>query len=315
MVEQRTSELRKSNLLLENRNRKITRQKEEIHTKHKEVTEKNNMILEQNRELEMHRNNLEKLINERTGELVKAKEKAEESDQLKSAFLANMSHEIRTPLNAIIGFSELIDDDTITREDKSLFINQINKNTEALLLLIDDILDLSYIEAGQIQLNNTPFDVNCFLEEIIAIFQSTQTPENVRVILNNNEITNQLQLSSDAHRVRQILLNLISNAIKFTEKGSITLGLEHKNNQLLFTVKDTGIGIAKEHLPVIFDRFRKIENNATKIYRGSGLGLSISKKLAKLLHANLWVDSEVGIGSTFYLSFSTTRVSTAASLQ
>ncbi len=288
LVSEKTQELYGINASLEER-------QEEIETQ-------NERIVKQNDQLEKYSNDLENRVQVRTYELELAKIKAEESDQLKSSFLANMSHEIRTPLNAIVGFSNILAQNNLTVQEKQEAIKTINNNTDAILVLINDILDLSLIEANQLKLNNSLFPVNDLLNELLNYWSLCLNPnENVSVRLTDVENIKKLSLFSDKFRVNQILSNLISNAIKYTERGSIEFGCKIKDNEAIFHVRDTGIGISEENIHKLFKRFSKIEDN-NKLYRGAGLGLVISKHLAELLHGKIWVESKLGKGSTFFLS-------------
>ena len=264
------------------------------------IVKKRTHILEQNQELEQHRWNLEELVTERTTELEKAKNKAEQSDRLKTAFLANMSHEIRTPLNAIVGFSSLLSDSKLKEEEKLEYQKQINHNTESLLLLIDDIIDLSKIESGLLEINKEKFSVNKLLDDIYSYWMIHNAKRGLTVKFSNKEKDADIFVYSDKFRIKQIITNLMSNAIKFTEKGYVELGFETKENNYLFFVRDTGIGIAAENLDFIFKRFRKVEDNKTILYRGIGLGLAISKSIAGMLGGKLFVESKHGVGSTFF---------------
>ncbi len=263
------------------------------------VSERTLKIEQQKKELEQHRNHLEKLIEQRTEELIAAKEKAEESDKLKSAFLANMSHEIRTPMNAIVGFSNLLGDRELTLDEREEFISLINSNSESLLVLIEDILDLSLIEANQVLIRHEIFDINELLESIYSSFALNNKKPDLEIKLNNNLKNNNIRIDSDKFRTKQILSNLMSNAYKFTDKGSIELGVQLKNDVLVFYVKDTGIGISNEDKDFIFERFRKLGKEKISAYRGAGLGLAISKRLAELMCGELTVDSQIGSGSNF----------------
>jgi signal transduction histidine kinase/ligand-binding sensor domain-containing protein/CheY-like chemotaxis protein len=266
------------------------------------VKERTLQIEQQKEELEQHRNHLENLIVKRTEELIAAKEKAEESDRLKSAFLANMSHEIRTPMNAIIGFSNLLEDTSISDEERNEYISLINVNSESLLVLIEDILDLSLIEANQIIIRNEVFSINDLTDSIYNSFKMSNKKPNLDIKLVNTLKDDDLRLNTDKFRCKQILSNLMNNAYKFTDKGVIELGLSIKNEMIEFYVKDTGIGISEDDCSVVFDRFRKSEQGLTTKYRGAGLGLAISKRLAELMIGDLTVESRLGEGSTFYFT-------------
>jgi CheY-like chemotaxis protein len=234
--------------------------------------------------------------------LKQAKTKAEDADKLKSAFLANMSHEIRTPMNAIVGFAELLGNRTLSQPEKDTFLAIIKSSSKTLLNIINDIIDLSKIEVGQINLGKIDFNVNQLMLELCSSY-STIVKKNVELVFDNINEPLQTNLNSDPYRLKQVLSNLLDNANKFTETGSITFGFKVKDEKvLLFYVKDTGIGIPEDKLEIIFNRFSKIETDSLKLYGGTGLGLTISKKLVELLDGELWVESELGKGSTFYFT-------------
>lgn len=309
MVYERTQEINRANIDLQSLNNELNEvnvlleeTNEEVYKQNELVVSQRDEIVKKNEELEMHRNHLEELVTERTEELIAAKEKAEESERLKGAFLANMSHEIRTPLNAIVGFSNLLVMDSNTKEEFEEFSFQVTKNTESLLVLIDDILDLSIIEAKQAKCVYSDIKLNDFISSFFKYWETHQSRSECPIYLINAVADEHLIIRSDEHKIGQIMRNLVGNACKFTENGSITISFKHENQQLIFSVKDTGIGIALKHQAVIFEWFRKIEDDNSKLYRGTGLGLAISSKLCELLGGELWLESELGVGSTFYFS-------------
>ncbi|HYX06700.1 MAG TPA: PAS domain S-box protein [Bacteroidales bacterium] len=247
----------------------------------------------------LHRKQLE-------NELIKAKEKAEESDKLKSAFLANMSHEIRTPLNGILGFSQLLNDDAISPELRREYSDIINSNGKVLTNLINDIIDISKIEAGQISLKNEVIALNAFLLELQSVFLSTREMKEkpdlkLRLV---KTLGDDVNIISDEVRLRQVLTNLISNAIKFTEVGYVEFGYEltYDRDFLKFFVIDTGIGFSESKQKVIFDRFMQVDHTSTRKYGGSGLGLAISKGFIDLMGGKIWAESKTGEGSKFYFT-------------
>lgn len=232
---------------------------------------------------------------------VRESEKAKKADQLKSAFLANMSHEIRTPLNAIVGFSSLMTDPHISNEDKNMFEKQIGSNSDYLLNLIEDIIDVSKIESNQLVLNIRDFDVIPIINQIIQSFQLTdKTKKNIEIL--NKIKYNSLVIKVDRLRFEQIFRNLLSNALKFTEYGMVEVDCTKGNDFLTFSVKDTGIGIHFDNQEAIFDRFVKIETNKQHLYRGTGIGLFLSKELVELFGGKIWVESDLGKGSVFYFT-------------
>lgn len=236
-------------------------------------------------------------------DLVIAKEKAEESDRLKSAFLANMSHEVRTPMNAIIGFAELLTETDVSTEDQQQYTQIIKQRSYDLLNIINDILHISLIDAGEVVISEEIVDIPDFLDDLVWTYKQL-IPADRRT-----EITLQCQIDLDAAqsrvfadsgRLRQVLTNLLSNAFKFTASGSVLLGCRcNTNKELLFFVKDTGIGIDASVQEFIFDRFRQADESSARHYGGTGLGLSISRELVSLMGGRIWVDSTLNIGSTF----------------
>jgi len=237
-------------------------------------------------------------------ELIKSKEKAEESDRLKSSFLANMSHEIRTPLNSIIGFSELLADTDFRQDQKDEFILHIISNGNNLLNIISDILDISKMESGEISIRKTMINVNSFLDKIrsMHILKVEEKGLQLNVDFQNFKSTSEVFVLADIDRLKQICNNLISNALKFTSEGSIQIGYRLIGKMIEFHVKDTGIGISPEYHDKIFDRFRQVEASTTRKFGGNGLGLAISKNLVELMGGKIWLESEPQVGSTFYFT-------------
>ncbi len=235
-----------------------------------------------------------------------AKEKAEESDRLKTSFLANMSHEIRTPLNAIVGLSSLLVDTEISLQERKSFGNIINENSQVLLKLIDDIIDISKIEAGQIKISESKCNINQLLDEIVETFKAqikTDKKKSLSLYLNKGLQNEKATIITDPHRLRQIVVNLVGNSCKFTEEGSIEFGYAvQMEGELQFYVRDTGIGIPKDKIDLIFNRFRQAQDESTRSHGGTGLGLTISKSLVELLGGKIWVESKPGQGTTFFFT-------------
>ena len=232
-------------------------------------------------------------------ELLRAKEKAVESDQLKSAFLANMSHEIRTPMNAILGFSDLLNDPDLEKGNKEQFLTMINHATHQLLHIITDIVDISKIEAKQEITHQEVFNLNDLLEEIKNVFELQASQKNLKLVMNKKISIDPVAIKSDPTKLRQILNNVIENALKFTDKGTVEIKVVNNDQQLIFSVTDTGIGIDSSFHEIIFDRFRQAELGNSRKYGGTGLGLSLAKSYVEMLGGTIRVDSSPGNGSTF----------------
>ena len=297
LIRQRFALIQEQNRNLEIR---IARRTHELSEANQRLQASQKEITLQNHELEQHRNRLEELVKERTAELEKAKEKAEHSDRLKSAFMANMSHEIRTPMNAIVGFSNLLEQEDLESDERKEFVKIISSNSEALLILINDILDISIIETNQMKLVPKWFSLNELLFELERYF-TMRGNEHVQIKALPDD-KGDLQLFNDPTRLRQVITNLVNNATKFTSTGHIHFGYRCDNQSLLFYVEDTGIGIATEEQGRIFNAFYKVEDQKDVLYRGTGLGLSLSKRLLEQMGGKIWVQSEPGKGSTFFFT-------------
>jgi signal transduction histidine kinase/CheY-like chemotaxis protein len=278
----------------------ITQKLAEIQDKNMLLNDAHQQVNDMNTELEEINEHLSK-----TNEALRiAKEKSEESDKLKSAFLANMSHEIRTPLNAIVGFSSLLNDSLITEADRERYFRYINSSSDMLLRIIDDILDLSKIEAGQLKIYIEPFSVGELLNDLVESFRQSNIDSQVKIRISVLANRDHLMLKSDPVRFRQIISNLLSNALKFTKEGVIEVGYNvDADKTITFYVKDSGIGIEKNDLKNLFNRFWKAEMHGEKFYSGAGLGLAISKRLCEALGGRIWAESEPGIGTTFFVAF------------
>ncbi|NTW24891.1 MAG: response regulator [Lentimicrobium sp.] len=248
----------------------------------------------------MHENITESKIAEQ--ELIKAKEHAEESDRLKSAFLANMSHEIRTPMNGILGFAELLKNQELTGEEQLEYIKIIEKSGDRMLNIINDIVDISKIEAGLMNMNVSDTNINEKIEFIYTFFKPQVEEKGMQFVQNITLPAQEAIVKTDSEKVYSILTNLVKNAIKYTKRGKIEFGYTKKGETLEFYVKDTGIGIPKDRQSAIFERFIQADVTDKMALQGAGLGLSISKAYVEMLGGEIRVESEEGIGSTFYFT-------------
>jgi len=233
-------------------------------------------------------------------ELTIAVKKAEESDRLKSAFLANMSHEIRTPLNAIIGFASFLKDPEIERKDLARYVDIISNSGETLLELINNIIDISKIDAGLTKLENEPTDIKALMKSMYQIHEcKVKDFGQSRFAMNLSLPPERLVVMCDEVRLKQVLDNLLSNACKFTNQGIVELGCKQEKDKLRFWVRDSGIGIDEKHHDLVFERFQQAEHNTERVYGGTGLGLSIAKSCVEIMGGRIWLESHAGEGSTF----------------
>jgi signal transduction histidine kinase len=259
------------------------------------------LLIESQKEISDVNENLEQKIIERTKELTIAKDKAEESERLKSAFLTNMSHEIRTPMNGILGFADLIKEPDITPENLGKYIEIIRESSNRLLNTVNDIIDISKIETGQTDINYKEINVLKEIQSLINFFEPQAKAKGLELSLINKLEVGEEYMITDKTKFVSIVNNLINNGIKFTNKGWVNVTLFKKENTLICNVKDTGIGISKDKQKVIFNRFVQANIQNNRVYEGSGLGLSISKSYTKLLKGNLWVESIPEHGASFFV--------------
>ena len=277
----------------------------------------------QKKELQDYKDHLEELVAMRTMELKQtlvdleeeiverkraenelkiAKEKAEESDRLKSVFLANMSHEIRTPMNGILGFADLLKEPNRSAEDQQQFVRIIENSGERMLNIINDLVDISKVESGQMEVSVSEAYVNEQTETLFTFFKPEAEKKGLQLFLKNALSSSEAIIETDREKLYAILTNLIKNAIKYTDKGSIEFGYVKKGKFLEFFVKDTGIGIARSKQEDIFRRFIQVNHDRCRFYEGAGLGLAITKAYVEMLGGEIWVESEQEKGSLFYFT-------------
>jgi CheY-like chemotaxis protein len=233
-------------------------------------------------------------------ELIAAKERAEESDRLKSAFLANMSHEIRTPMNSILGFISLMQETGASPSEQLEYFNVVKKGGERLMKTINDIIDISRIDSGQMQLNYSETSVEELNNIALSLFQQEAQAKNLELNFMGMEPAENLLIQSDRNKFFAVLSNLIKNAIKYTKKGTVSFGCTYDEDYLRYYVKDTGIGIPKGRHKDIFERFVQVDGSNTRDFEGSGLGLSLCKAYLEMMGGSIWLESEEGDGSTFF---------------
>ncbi|MBR4266045.1 MAG: PAS domain-containing protein [Bacteroidales bacterium] len=234
-------------------------------------------------------------------DLVEAKERAEENEKLKSSFLANISHEIRTPMNGITGFCELLAKADNLTEKQQKYISIIIKSSRQLLHIVEDIMDMSKLQTQQAKLNVAPLHLNKMLDEIEIMMSAISNEKHIELVVNKGLADDAAYIYADSYKLKKILESLISNGIKFTNVGSVSFGYQLEDDSLVFKVADTGIGIRKELHEGIFSSFRQAENLMERKYSGVGIGLSISKGFVDLMNGKIWLESEPGNGSTFFV--------------
>ncbi len=252
-----------------------------------------------NRNEELHESRIR--LSEVNKHLEIARDKAEESDRLKSAFLANLSHEIRTPMNGIMGFADLLAEKEIDKEKQKEYLNIIRNSSKRLLSLINDLIDISKIDAGQITLNPIDIRLGDLMEGLFLFFQAEADSKKIGFYLDVDDTLMDKTIKVDATRLEQIMSNLINNALKFTRKGEVRIGCRLSGDDLLLWVSDTGPGIPEEYHQKIFERFRQVDESHLKEEEGSGLGLSISKALVELMDGDIWLESGKEEGTVFYV--------------
>lgn len=235
--------------------------------------------------------------------LLEEKAKTAKAEELKNSFLANMSHEIRTPMNAIIGASELLRDDSLSKNDRNEFTHILNASSKELLDLFNRILELSQLESGAMEFQESEITIHTLFIKLYSIFGQNISESQKRLILNFTEDIQEIKIFSDLEKLTNVLSYLLENAVKFTEKGEIDFGcaIQDRNN-ILFYVKDTGPGISKTEQEKIFNKFTQVDNSYTRVYSGAGLGLSLCKENVKFLGGKLFIDSHPGQGSIFYFT-------------
>jgi signal transduction histidine kinase/ligand-binding sensor domain-containing protein len=301
-ISEQMAQIIEQNRIISNKNEEITAQAEQLDSQ-------KNHLQQAYEELDRYRNHLEVIVDERTRDLRQAKEKAEESDRLKTSFLSNLSHEIRTPLNAIMGFTAFLFDSAYSNHDKQDFKLLVDANCQSLIDLIEEMIDYAKIEADQIQLFIHRVKVTDLMQRFEQVYLLHRNLNDVGAVDDDRvkfDLTTEIGdvdmlLETDDKRLVQVMSYLISNAIKFTNRGAINVGCRVNDalGTVIFFVKDTGIGISRENLDVIFESFRKIEVSGGDVYRGVGLGLSIASRLIHLLGGIIQVYSTPGVGSEF----------------
>lgn len=234
--------------------------------------------------------------------LFRAKEKAEESDRLKSAFIANISHEIRSPMNGILGFANLLKTRDVDYNKRQMFLDLITNNGNQLLLLIEDLLDIAKLDAKQLKIQIKECNLADIINEVFLQYQPKAIEKNIQLVKKTNQDISDFIMYSDCLRIKQIITNLVTNAIKFTEKGEVVISYSVNNSHFEIEVRDTGIGIPKHYLENIFNRFSQVENAQYTSFSGTGLGLAITKGLVKLLNGEIFVSSDLNVGSSFIVS-------------
>jgi len=241
-------------------------------------------------------------LNKLKNEFLQAKVKAEKSDRLKTAFLASLSHEIRTPMNGILGLSEVLKDPNVSVEDQQMILDMVHKAAVRLLNIINDLYDMMNIEAGQMQVVFSQMNINEKMEFINISYKSEAERKSIQIFVENDLPDEEAIINSDNNKLLYILQTIVNIAVKVTDSGTIKIGYKKIGNFLEFFVKDMGEGIRQELMEIIFERFSERDILITKDYTDTGLGLAISKAYVEMMGGKIWVESELGKGSTFYFT-------------
>jgi len=283
----------KNNELLKERNN-------EILNKNKLISEQKEELLTQAEELIRHQQHLEEIVKERTIELMQAKEKAEESDKLKTEFFNNLSHEIRTPLNAIVGFINILTTYQVTEEEKDLYAGIVQESSDKLLQILNDVIEISELNTKQCKIFNNEVNLKTVFFNLKNKYSEKARVKNLKLSLSKNLPEDEMIILTDKYRLKRILGRLIENAIKFTDTGFVEIGYRWIDKEIELYVKDTGIGIDKEKKEKIFESFSQENIQISRDFGGLGIGLAIAKENVKLLGGRIGFDSEKGKGTTFY---------------
>lgn len=265
------------------------------------------------RKLVVQKNRMIKLLSEQNKsmlvaqkELLESRDKAKESDRLKSAFLANMSHEIRTPLNAIMGFSSLLQDTDPAEDERAQFLGIIHNNSTRLLNLMDEIFDIAQIESGLVSMHHAPVNVNEMLVGLVTFFnleKGLSGKDDIQIRVSKANKDNNFKIDTDPKKLRQTIYNLIENSLKYTKEGYIELGYNFIDGSMVeFYVRDTGIGFDADLLDVLFKPFRQADDSNSRKFGGIGLGLTLSQKFVEIMGGKMRADSKPGVGSVFYFT-------------
>lgn len=283
----------KNNELLEEKNKEILK-------KNRLISEQKEELLTQAEELIRHQENLEKLVEERTDDLIRAKEKAEGSDKLKTEFFNNLSHEIRTPLNAIVGFTNILTTYHVTQEEKDMYAGIVQESSDKLLQILNDVIEISELNTKQCRIFNNKVNLKVVFTNLKNKYSEQARVKNLELSLSENLPEDEIIILTDKYRLKRILGRLIENAIKFTEAGYVEIGYRRIDKEIELYVKDTGIGIDNEKKEKIFDSFSQENIQISRDFGGLGIGLAIAKENVKLLGGRIGFDSEKGKGTTFY---------------
>jgi len=284
----------------------MRKEKEEVNIiLEQQVNERTTQLQETNKELKYEieeRKVIENELKRNNKKLKQAKAKAEESDRLKTAFLNNISHEIRTPMNGIIGFASLLNIYDLSSEKRKSYTDTIIESSNQLMTIVSDILAISKIHSGQVKIAKNNLEVNSLISDVINDFKSKAEAKNISINKKQNLDDTSLKVYTDGVKLQQILIKLIDNAIKYTQKGRIECGYSIKKENIEFYIKDTGIGISTEMHNKIFEQFRQVAQKLTSNLGGTGLGLTIAKAYINLLGGKIWLKSELNKGSVFYFT-------------